>query len=142
MIDKSIRFVAGSAIYYYASGEDRFYRDNIMDFQTSDSLTAIIRIREDVSGNLWILGEKDARFSHVRLIRQPGGDYLPDKSLSNRLADLGEIYMIHPEHGGVSWFGGAEGLLRFDAALLHPTEIPGTTLIRSVRSVIGDTLFF
>jgi signal transduction histidine kinase/DNA-binding response OmpR family regulator len=141
-IGKSLRFVSGRGIYYYDSDDSHFYRDNIMDFQKTDSLTAILRVREDSKGNVWIIGEKEAQFSHICLIKQPDGDYLPDKTFSNRLADLGDIYMIHPQPDGVVWFGGAEGLLRYDPDLNWKTKKPVTALVRSVRSVGRDTLLF
>ncbi len=111
---------------------------------------SVLRWSPDARGNIWLsllAGTQAVAF------RRGDGTYELDRNLLRRLDDL-SIHAILPESGAV-WFGGVQGLFRFDTAGIGPAasvagEAPSppggeqfSALIRgvSVAQPGGRTLF-
>ncbi len=141
-IDNELRFAARGGVYRFDGLSQKFLRDSLLTPPDVGSLTSITLLGQDSRGDVWLAGSRLGKFSYARLSRSPDGASRWDTALSNRLADLGELYAIFSDDDGVVWFGGAEGLLRYAPASAAPSQQASSALIRSVRTLSGDSLVF
>jgi hypothetical protein len=99
-------------VFRYENQQDKFVPYNI--FQTDSSAIANYygKILEDSKGNIWVtnddgkglrLYENSKSKKSFQLLSKP---FLP-------IADL-PFEVIYPESDGIIWFGGADGVVRFD----------------------------
>ena len=93
-------------------------------------------LREDSQGNVWIHLGKEVALA----LRQPDGSYTIEKRPFLRFSEL-NVVGIFPEANGVTWFGGADGLIRYDANLKKDYDTDFTALIRRVGG-LGDKILF
>jgi signal transduction histidine kinase/ligand-binding sensor domain-containing protein len=94
-------------------------------------------IREDSRGDLWVNGGDE---SHLMLLQKKGDYHEPFSLPFLPVADY-VIWDIFPETGGVTWFGGPDGLIRYDPSVNSLRPDPQPTLIREIAST-GDTVIF
>jgi len=94
-------------------------------------------ITPDHSGNLWITGgdDKDLAFyvrsdSGYQRIAEP---FLPIASIP--------VQAILPESDSITWFGGPDGLIRYDASVTIDTRTIPPTLIRRITTGSDSLLF-
>lgn len=89
------------------------------------------------NGDLWV---NDGDETHVINLKKNGRHYLPNKTPFLPIADY-VFWYIYPETGNITWFGGPEGLIRYDAAVRYDNLLPYPTMIRKI-TVHGDSLLF
>lgn len=97
-------------------------------------------------GDYWVVTEqnKKTRFSLARPVPPETGDgeisYQLEYGAFQRISSL-SINVVYPEPTGVTWFGGGDGLFRFNGNLVETAGIPFNTLIREVRAGEKKVLF-
>jgi signal transduction histidine kinase/DNA-binding response OmpR family regulator len=130
----------------FLSTEGIFRYDNATGRFTPDSTFAIVSIDPNIGAD-GILGEDDAGDVWVNLgresavaRRQPNGTYKVEKQPFLRFAGF-QTAAIYPDKDGVVWFGGRDGLIRYDPSLHkdYGTEFPA--LIRRVVVNDGAAIF-
>lgn len=125
-------FVASDRIFRFDEAESRFVHapefDDLVEFGSTQDEYSIVEVADK---NLWInFGAESAL-----VIRDPEGKLYAEKTALMRFADQ-RASVIFPEENGVVWFGGYEGLIRYDPHISkeYPTSYPA--LIR--RVIIGE----
>ncbi|MFQ5633456.1 MAG: triple tyrosine motif-containing protein, partial [bacterium] len=109
----------------------------------ADTVRYIGRVVEGNDGRVWIFSRKDKR----RMIgyAEPNSDaaYAWHDRAFRKIEDIGIVYAIYPDPGNsnVIWFGGTEGIARYDRTVAADTNTPFHAVIRRV-SVSGDSAIF
>ena len=94
------------------------------------------RIRQDSQGNVWVNFGRETAL----LRRQPDGSFKVDRTPVQRLAELAHSE-IYPEPDGIVWFGGADGLFRYDPSIPKNYAVDYPALIRRVTAGAQTILY-
>ncbi len=118
-------------LYGFDSAAQRFMPDSTFGPELNDSTKSIDVITEDAQGNVWVHAVSDSRSENYLFKRLPYGVYQKEALPFLRFADYSVLH-INPESDGVTWFGGADGLIRYDSRIPKDYHQPFRTLIRKV----------
>lgn len=121
---------------------ERFLPDSSFGSTFADTTCAIFFIREDTQRNVWMVANIGERTLAGKAVPQSDGGYEWLDAPFRRINDLGNVYMIYPEQDGVVWFGGSEGIARYTSDFQQTHASSYAVLIRSVRGVSADTVFY
>lgn len=94
-------------------------------------------IKQNDDRSLWV---NDGDETHTRLLKMNGNDYQPfDESFLPFANDV--IKNIFSEADAITWFGGPDGLIRYNPSIPNENKEPGQTLIRKI-TVNNDSVIF
>ncbi|MEP7273462.1 MAG: two-component regulator propeller domain-containing protein, partial [Acidobacteriota bacterium] len=128
-------FATSDGLYRLDQSRKSFVKDTVFNKVgvTGDPNEHVLR--EDKKGNVWIHFGRESAVA----LRQPDGSYVVEKRPFLRIADLNVVGIL-PEEDGVVWFGGADGLIRYDSNLQKDYSADFEAMIR--RVVVGDKTIF
>ncbi len=142
-------FTSDKGLFRFDREKNRFFPDSTYGNMFADGSIDVEVVTEDYQGNVWLGSEEAAEIN--RTLRQPDGSYLPEKGSPLQLAKAA-IWAIYPENdsadngpGSVVWFGGPDGLVRYDANIPKRKMVDYPALIRRVtiaREAGGDPVIF
>jgi serine phosphatase RsbU (regulator of sigma subunit)/ligand-binding sensor domain-containing protein len=142
-------FTSDRGIFRFDHETNKFFPDSIYGSMFADGSRDVEIVAEDHQGNVWLGSEEAAEIN--RALRQPDGSYLPEKGSPLQLAKAA-IWTIYPENspadngaGSVVWFGGPDGLVRYDANIPKREMADYPALIRRVtitHEAGGDSIIF
>lgn len=137
-------FSKNTGLFSFNTATETFIPDSTFGKEFADTLTAFgTRKGVDRYGNIWlradVYGEKQ-----IGVLRpQLNGTYAWQNLQLYRALDFDPIWTIYADEDapGVVWFGGAEGVLRYDSlsTIVHHDEY--SSFIRSVNTN-GDSMVF
>ncbi len=132
-------FGTSEGAYRYNEARNYFYPDTLLNqIPFSGSKLGVHSVIEDASGNVWI----DFGLEKAVARLQPDGTYHLDKTPLLRFKDFGNTTIYpDPDDENVIWFGGAEGLIRYDNNVDKNYFADYPTVIRQVI-VGGDSLIY
>jgi signal transduction histidine kinase len=124
-------------IYRFAPGRNRFVPHN--PFGGEKPATAFWKneLVEDARGNIWTVeGDK----KRVTLYRKQAGSYVP---VTTPLLPISTspINVIYPDEQNLVWFGGRDGVVRYNPAVRKQYDLAYPALIRQVHTV-GDKVLY
>lgn len=111
-------FTSDRGLFRFDRTTNKFFPDSTFGSMFADGSRDIEVVSEDQQGNIWLGSEEAAEIN--RALRQPEGSYLPETGSALRLAKTAiwaiysELDSAHPRTSSAVWFGGPEGLLRYD----------------------------
>ncbi|MCX6558672.1 MAG: PAS domain S-box protein [Candidatus Aminicenantes bacterium] len=107
-----------------------------------DGFRKVLAWREDSQGRIWMDSiEKTRRIYEAgAAVLQPDGSYRWEKTPFLRIGETA-IETIHADADGVVWFGGSEGLSRYDPRIPKDYTPAYSALIRRVEKARGQLLF-
>ncbi|MFQ5630636.1 MAG: ATP-binding protein, partial [bacterium] len=142
-VGSRVIFGTERGIRHYDRHTQTFKMDPTFGVTFADTVRYIGRVVEDSNKNVWIFSRKDKRRMIGYVTPQPDGTYRWHHKAFRRIADIGIVFAIYPEpeNTNVTWFGGTEGLARFDRSGAGNANAPFHALIRRV-SVDGDSAIF
>ena len=123
-------FTSDEGLFTYDQDRHVFQRDATFGAVFADASRDVEVIAEDPRGNVWLGSEEAAEINFSQ--RQTGGEFVWAQRPSLHFPKT-SIWAIYPEANGITWFGGPEGLLRYDANAPLPPEQKFNALIRRVR---------
>lgn len=142
-------FTSDKGLFRFDRETNTFFPDSTYGNMFADGSLDVEVVTEDYQGNVWLGSEEAAEIN--RALRQPDGSYLPEKGSPLQLAKAA-IWAIYPENdsadngtGSVVWFGGPDGLVRYDANIPKRKMVDYPALIRRVtiaREAGGDSVIF
>ncbi len=91
----------------------------------------------DKDGSLWVNGGDE---THVRQLKEEDNGYVAYVEPFLPFADK-VIRNICSEAGNITWFGGPDGLIRYNPAVMNENIEPGQTLIRKI-TLNNDSVIF
>jgi serine phosphatase RsbU (regulator of sigma subunit) len=142
-------FTSDKGIFRFDHDTNRFFPDSTYGSMFADGSRDVETVIEDHQGNVWLGSEEAAEIN--RALQQPDGSYVPEKGSPLQLAKTA-IWTIYPENspadngaGAVVWFGGPDGLGRYDANIPRREMVDYPALIRRVtitHETGGDSIIF
>jgi signal transduction histidine kinase/CheY-like chemotaxis protein len=131
-------FLSTDGLFRFDAASGRFTPDStfkIVDVDPNSSGTDGV-LREDEGGNVWVNFGRESAVAR----RKPDGTYKVEKQPFLRFTGF-QTAFIYPEADGVVWFGGRDGLIRYDPALGKDYSTGFTAIIRRVVLSDGSALF-
>jgi signal transduction histidine kinase/CheY-like chemotaxis protein/ligand-binding sensor domain-containing protein len=132
LIDGKPLFFSSEEIYRYDEAERRFVPDPTFKVVAVNPVVSAVGLYEDPERRVWInFGRETAMAT-----RKGDGSYAVEKRPFLRFADF-NTQLIYADPDGVVWFGGRNGLIRYDGNLHRDYAADFSTLIR--RVVVNDS---
>ncbi|MGH7601282.1 MAG: triple tyrosine motif-containing protein, partial [bacterium] len=129
-------FVSLAGVFRFDEGQKRFVPDSTFQSISRGGDPTEYRMITDNRGRLWMSFGRECAVG----LPQPDGSYRIEKAPFLPFADVA-VAAILPEDNGIAWFGGTEGVIRYDSNLQKNYNTDYAALIR--RVVVGeDSLIF
>lgn len=122
-------FSTPEGLYRFDPSTKMFEPDDSLGSRFTTPDGAIFRLSPDREGNIWISLYTQ---ENVIALQKPDDTFAIDDQSLRRITDR-SLHTVLPEGDGVVWFGGVEGLYRFD---FGRQSLPGASR-RSPRSVLS-----
>ncbi len=142
-------FTSDKGLFRFDQETNTFFPDSTYGSMFADGARDVEVVTGDHQGNVWLGSEETAEIN--RALRQPDGSYLLEKGSPLQLARAA-IWTIYPENdlannkkGSMIWFGGPDGLVRYDATIPKREIADYPALVRRVaivREAEGDSVIF
>jgi signal transduction histidine kinase/DNA-binding response OmpR family regulator len=129
-----VMFGSERGIFRFDEAGERFVPDDTLGREFADGSRNVFRIVEDEHKNIWF----HSRGRNFQAVPRGGGTFAVRRNPFLRLPPA-QINVIYPD-GDIVWFGGTDGLIRYDTAVKKNYELAFACLIRRVR-VNGRTIF-
>ena len=140
---QGVLFSTQKGVYRYNYKKDMFYIDTVLGLDYSSSKRWVYPITEDNNSNLWLSSGVEGIFDKetaVAYYKGQGKKYLLKSVPFRKIKDY-TIESIYPDFNNVVWFGGFDGLIRFDPKYYNNAPIFLKTILRQV--IIGhDSIVF
>ncbi len=118
----------------------RFVADTSFGNLFTDTTIWVVQVAEDKNRTIWFSTEKGDEYEFFPVFRKHDGSFKADKSLFMRFFDF-NVLSIYSDTNGVVWFGGPDGLIRYDSNIRPKISDLFPVLIR--RVIAGkDSLIF
>lgn len=132
-------FFAGiQGIYRFDEASRRFIPDSSLGPAFANGTLGVSILAPDRSGNVWLAARQEAGGNINFYLREPNDLYQPVRTHLLRVPKA-EIWAIYPDDSSarnsknsIVWFGGTEGLVRYDPNMENNFAIPFPALIRRV----------
>ena len=135
-IGNRVYFGTNAGLYRLNKNNNSFILDSTFASISNSGSSGNYTLREDVHGDIWINFGSESAVARY----QPNGSYVLEKTPFLRFAHM-PIYDIYPEANGVVWFGGSDGLIRYDSKIQKDYSADFPVLIRQVI-VDEDSIIF
>jgi class 3 adenylate cyclase len=149
-IKNKLVFISEDGFYYPVEktkanniSEFHFVRDNTFISDIQNGSAFINYLVEDKKGNLWIqLTDKDlGKKILIEAKYKKDGSYEIKSNPFKQIPQM-EMYSIFPESDNVTWFGGDDGLVKYDGNTNFEYNQESRTLIRKVILERDSVLFW
>ena len=132
-------FTTDVGLFHFDEETHKFFPDSTFGIEGPRRIGLLT---EDRSGNVWLeSGPSSGVNGRLSVcLRQADETYVLQRAPFLR-APEGVITAIYPENDGITWFGGSEGLMRYDAHVAKNYELEYPALIRRV-TVHEDSIIF
>ncbi|MCX6225507.1 MAG: ATP-binding protein [Bacteroidia bacterium] len=126
-----------TGVFLFDDASQTFRMTMLVKTDTTAESPWFSKIAENQHGDLWVNAGDE---SHIMLLEKKGESFEPYQLPFLPIADY-VIWAIFPEPGGVTWFGGPDGLIRYDQSVRMLKPDPNPTLIRLITTP-GDSVIF
>jgi len=137
LVDGKVTVATQQGVYRFDEEKQKFFRVRLMQHDTSSANEWFTTICEDDHGNLWVTYGDE---TNVSLLRKNGSGYnlfrAPFLPISNYV-----IQTIYPEEDGIVWFGGPDGLIKYDQTVTQEILRSFPVLIRQI-TVNNDSVIY
>ncbi|MCB9037203.1 MAG: response regulator [Lewinellaceae bacterium] len=136
---EGLRFATPRGIYRFDEVKGRFIEDPGLIKGFPNGQGPIFSVAQDRRENLWLLVPEA---NSGMALRQADGSYAWDESPLLRISDA-DLNVAYPDplHENLTWFGGNERLIQYDASVPKNNALDFSTFIRQVI-VNGDSLVY
>lgn len=107
-------FVTEKGIFRFIEETGRFVPDSTYGSRFADGTRGVGMLVEDRHGNAWI-ARSEAFESVLYLARRQADSSYELVRIPFLNVSVGRISAISPEDNGIAWFGGTEGIVRYDS---------------------------
>jgi len=137
-------FATKMGIYQFDESSQRFLPDTTFGKIFADGRHDVFKLSHDINGNIWTSGFNSTTGTTGILTETPRGYHFYPTPFY-RLPSM-EIEAIYNEPNGMTWFGGSEGVFRYNGSLPKDYDATFNVLIRQIvineDSVIFQGNFF
>ncbi len=117
---------------------NKFRPVNLFNKDTSHNNEWIYEIVQDKAGNLWTNSGDEKR---ICFYKNDNNTYTEWRTPFLSIADF-VAWTIYAEDNGLTWFGGPDGLIRYDSDVTKSYDEPYSSLIRATFTTNDSVLFF
>ena len=135
-LDKKMFFGTFKGIYLYNKGEDRFQESNDLANGSFTNADQIYQIIQGYHNQVWLFKTNEFNHEFIQYNTETKKASFPLR----RMGEFDAYFCVYPENEAVTWFGGPDGLFRYDAAKTAFDNLNFNTKIRGVYCM-NDTLF-
>ncbi|MFC2154998.1 ATP-binding protein [Acidobacteriota bacterium] len=133
-------FAGEKGLYRFNEKENCFIPDLTFGKFFDDGSRRALCIVEDQSRRIFLHTFRRGRYENFRALHRLDGTYLIEKNPLFRLPDE-QINTIYPDPDrNVAWFGGDEGLVRFDSRVKKTTGLPFRAFVRKVELIVDRSV--
>ena len=131
-------FATHGGLYAYEDASGAFAPDTRFAGLFGGARRWVKTVAEDAQGRLWIDAVDEASGTHETGVASPGpgGLYAWDAEAFRRIADT-DVEAIYPEPDGITWVGGPEGLVRYDARIPRAPDPPFPVALSAISTKDG-----
>ncbi len=135
-------FGTSNGLYRYSDSSQRFIPDSSIGADFSGETRTVQRLEEDSKGNAWMATVTETRFElGIAIPEKNAGytwNYIPFLPLHNSV-----IYAIYPDPAeeGIVWFGGSDGIFRYDMNIAKNYSTKYAAIIRKLYTDEDSLLF-
>ncbi len=138
-------FITDKGIFRFDRETNRFLPDFMLGDAYADGSRNTGEAAVDREDNLWMQSATAGRSEIGVARRQANGSYVWLHTPFNRFADF-VVWAIYPENdpaqSKVTWFGGPDGLIRYDAGIKKDYAVNFSALVRRISTIDKDSLIF
>jgi len=137
-----VLFGTSKGLYRFSESHHRFVPDSSFGGNFDQENRSIQRLVEDRNGNVWMATANENRFELGFVLQENNGsyhwNYTPFLPLQKSV-----IYAIYPDpfNQGIFWFGGSDGVIRYDMNMTKDYSFRYEALVRNIY-INGDSLIF
>jgi serine phosphatase RsbU (regulator of sigma subunit)/ligand-binding sensor domain-containing protein len=135
-IKDRVLFGTIQGIYEFNKATQKFIKANNFASQYYNENDQIFQIVETNSNNVWLFKTNEILHEFILYNTKSNTSNFPLR----RMGEFDAYQCIYPENENITWFGGPDGLFRYDASKPSMDSIPYKTKIRGVYCM-NDTLF-
>jgi signal transduction histidine kinase/ligand-binding sensor domain-containing protein len=147
-VGKRLFFASRNGLFRYDQKEQRFHPDSTFGTAFADGTAGVEVLAADKRGNVWLVATSEAGDEINLLLRQADESFRRIRVPFLRVpkSALWAVYPDDDDRGqngksGVVWYGGAEGLVRYDQNVPKNYAAPFSVLIRRV-TVADDSVLY
>lgn len=124
-------FVTANGLFQFDEANRSFLPDTSLGIEVANGSQPINFAIGDANGNIWLQSESYNRRNMIFARRRDDGGYERTRKRYNRFADF-RAWIILPENDQTIWFGGPDGLVRYDMTIEQDYAQPFSALVRAV----------
>jgi signal transduction histidine kinase/ligand-binding sensor domain-containing protein len=124
-------------VFVYQEASHSFKIMNLGKPDTTAEIPWFSLITENNLGDLWVNAGDE---SHLMLLKKSGESFEPYKTPFLPIKDY-VIWAITPDANGITWFGGPDGLIRYNSTVKTSRPDPYPTLIRKITTTNDSVIF-
>jgi signal transduction histidine kinase/ligand-binding sensor domain-containing protein len=138
-VGKKVIFTTHKGIFSFNEESNRFFPDSIFGKTYADDSRFVYAFYYDNENNAWInsFRKKETALATLNEV----GKYNTDIETFTPLHNM-QIYEIYKEPGGAAWFGGSDGLARYEPVSFSKSNKQFKALIRKVIVNSDSVLYF
>ncbi|MCB9088511.1 MAG: response regulator [Calditrichae bacterium] len=143
-VKERVVFATNKGLKRFGPEKEIFLPDTSFGAILADTARVISHVLEDARGRLWVKTTKGDRRETGLAIPESDGHYSWNSAAFERIADWGSVYDMYadPQHAGVIWLGGPEGIARYDHSVTKDYTLDFPALVRRVVTLKGDSLIY
>lgn len=135
-------YIPEEAIKNGKSQQIKFVKKNYLGYGSIDKFMNINNLIEDKSGNLWIqLAHKETSRKMVIVALRDKNNNFKISAIPFKPIPQTEMYSIYPEKDNITWFGGDDGIIRYDGNINFEYNKEYYAMIRKV-TLNADSILF
>lgn len=128
-IDGKLIFTSTKGTFYFDHTRQQFFPDSTFGLDFASRERSAFQIVEDSNNNIWMMTQK---YETILARKQNNNSYQLEEIPFRRIP-FTKINAIYPKADGITWFGGFNGLIRYDTNVQRNYENDFSTLINTVK---------
>ena len=133
-------FATLAGLWRFDDATQRFSSDATFGAAFADSMRAFSHVITDSTGNVWARASYNNTLEALLAKPLEDGTFQTVQTPFQRLTGIGDLWSIYPDRAGITWFGGSDGIARYDGTADHDYTQSYATRIQRVRDMAGDSL--
>lgn len=134
-------FATDKGLFRFDAAQEQFVADSLLGPAIASGEEIISKVAVDAQNHLWLQISRGASFRFGQATPDADGSYRLDTARFRRFDDF-VAWSILPEPNGVVWFGGPDGLIRFDTGVSPPASPRFHAIIRTITAAEDSIIFY
>ncbi|MEI6457063.1 MAG: triple tyrosine motif-containing protein, partial [bacterium] len=137
LVDGKVTVATRKGVFVFDDAKQKFVMIRLTQQDTTRADEWFTTICSDRDGNLWVTYGDE---TDVSLLQKKGNGYTPFQTPFLPIAEF-VIWSIYPEQNGLVWFGGPDGLIKYDPSVKKEISASFRSMIRRI-TLNNDSLIY